>query len=48
MLRVVIAWSACDHEGRRRFVAMKTKELALVANVKQYASDAGRGVPGAP
>ena len=21
----VLAWSACDHEGRRKFVAVKTK-----------------------
>ena len=39
MLRVLSAsWPGlCDREGRRRFVAMKTKEATLVANVKQYA-----------
>ena len=33
----VSAWSACDHEGRRRFVTVKTEEPTLVAKVKQYA-----------
>ena len=32
----VLTWSACDREGRRRFVARKT-EATLVAKVKQYA-----------
>ena len=31
------AWSPCDHDGRRRLVAMKRKKTTLVANVKQYA-----------
>ena len=33
----VLAWSASDGEGRRRFVATKTKDATLVAHVKQYA-----------
>ena len=34
----VSAWSACDHGGRRRCVAIKeTKETTLVANLKQCA-----------
>ena len=32
-----LSFGACDREGRRRFVARKTKEATLVANVKQYA-----------
>ena len=30
----VLAWSACDDEGRRRFVAVKRKKTTRVANVK--------------
>ena len=33
----VSAWSACDREGRRRFVAMKAIEATLVTIVKQCA-----------
>ena len=33
----VSAWSACDREGRRRFVAMKAIESTLKTIVKQYA-----------
>ena len=33
----VLAWSASDHEGRRRLVAMKTKETTLTVNANQYA-----------
>ena len=36
----VLAWKACDHEGRRR--AMRTREGTLVANVGQYAMLRGR------
>ena len=31
------AWSASEREGRRMFVAKKTKEATLVATVKQHA-----------
>ena len=40
----VSAWNACGHEGRRRFVAMQTKEATLVDG----AGNTGRGVPGTP
>ena len=33
----VLAWSACDHEGRKRSVAIKREGTTLVANTKQYA-----------
>ena len=33
----VLASSACDHEGRRRFVAVKRNETTLVVTLKQYA-----------
>ena len=33
----VLAWSACDYEGRRRLVAVKTKEMTLVASEKPCA-----------
>ena len=33
----ILAWSVCDHEGRRRLVTRKGKETTLVAIVKQYA-----------
>ena len=33
----VFAWSACDHEGRRRLVPVKRKKTTLVVIVKQYA-----------
>ena len=33
----VFAWSACDCEGRRRLVVVKTKEATRVASMKQYA-----------
>ena len=33
----VLVWSACDREGRRRFVAVKREKTMLVANMKQYA-----------
>ena len=33
----VFAWSACDRELRRRFVAIKTKEATLIARVREYA-----------
>ena len=33
----VFAWSACDHEGRRRLSAVKRNKTTLVANVKRYA-----------
>ena len=32
----VLAWSVCDREERRKFVAMKTRKTTLVANMKQY------------
>ena len=32
-----LAWKACDHEGRRRFAAIRTREGTLVADVRQYA-----------
>ena len=33
----VLAWSACDHEDRRRLVAVKREKTTLVAIVKQKA-----------
>ena len=33
----VVAWSACDHQGRRRCVAVEREKTTLVAHVKQYA-----------
>ena len=33
----VLASSACDHEGRRRFVAVKRDETTLVVTLKQFA-----------
>ena len=33
----VLVWSACDHEGRRRSVAIKREGTTLVASTKQYA-----------
>ena len=30
-------WSACDHEGRRRSVAIKRERTTLVASTKQCA-----------
>ena len=32
-----LAWKVCDHEERRRFVAIRTGEGTLVADVRQYA-----------
>ena len=32
-----LAWKACDHEGRKRFVSVRTKERILVANVRPHA-----------
>ena len=31
----VLAWSACDREGRRRLVAVKREKTMLVATMKQ-------------
>ena len=31
----VLAWSACDHEERTRFVAVAREKMTLVANMKQ-------------
>ena len=31
----VLAWSACDYEGRRRFVAVKRERTTVVASMKQ-------------
>ena len=31
----VLAWSACDHEGCRRCVALKREKATLMANAKQ-------------
>ena len=33
----VLSWRACDHEGCRRFVAVKKEKTTLVVNAKQYA-----------
>ena len=33
----VLAWSACEHPGRRRLVAVEREKTTLVANAKQYA-----------
>ena len=33
----ILAWSACDHEGRRRFAAAKREKTTLVANMEQCA-----------
>ena len=33
----VLDWSACDHERRRRFVAVKSEKTTLVAFGKQSA-----------
>ena len=31
----VLAWKACDYEGRRRSVSARRKERTLVPNVRQ-------------
>ena len=44
----VLSWSACDHEGRNIFVAMKKKEDGAGGNCEAVcgvASNARKGVP---
>ena len=38
----VLTWSACDHEGRISFVAVKGNKTTFVANMKQFAGGASK------
>ena len=33
----VLVWSACDHEGRRKSVAIKRQRTTLVASTNKFA-----------